>query len=119
MNHKGNDYLEDVEEMKTEKEVKHTSAPWIAGTPLQNHADGAGCWECYVTGIATGSKHICTVEGGHSTETSRLEVKANARLIAASPALLEACEKALKDKDITKSTFYQLQKAIKQAEGAE
>lgn len=63
-------------------ETKYTPGPW--------RAEG---WENLVVNAATGDTIIAMPGGTHGATLG--ELKANARLIAAAPALLEACEAAL------------------------
>lgn len=85
-------------------EAKHTPGPWIVGTetrddeictihgvPRQPSEDGKGQGWVYV--------HYNRVIGGDWHYAGEDEQMANARLIAAAPELLEACEAVLKATD--------------------
>ena len=65
------------------EQAKHTPGPWMC-----EQCDGAPSWE-----VMTDCKHhmhICYCRG----DRKRSEIEANARLIAAAPQLLAACEAA-------------------------
>lgn len=69
--------------MKTEK--KHTPGPWRAG----QYKEGSSAWSI------TASPHrmwVCQINFGYGEPEDSEEVRANAQLIASSPAILEALE---------------------------
>jgi hypothetical protein len=81
---------------------KHTAGKWKQGrSPEQVFAGGSIVADCMWIDRPTN------------------ECKANARLIAAAPELLEACKNAVLvlDEDVTPHTLKQLHDAISKAEG--
>jgi len=82
---------EDMTETKTkDTTTKHTAGPWHYGEAFQILK---GDTPCEFRGIGNGAVHI-----GYASITGAVpdpEAEANARLIAAAPELLEACEAAL------------------------
>ena len=78
---------------------EHTPGPWITGysqvvteyNPTEKRTYGYGC----------GNDFICDLNDGEYHEYVNMEEQAaNARLIAAAPQLLEACEAALNNIDL-------------------
>jgi len=67
-------------------ETKHTPGPWTATPSYIN----LGEWEIYGNEDGDNAQHIGSIEA-EGTE----QAEANARLIAAAPDLLEACESML------------------------
>ena len=95
---------------------EHTKGEWKVG---QMHDDGS----VYVLG-GQSEKYICSVQikqtgGGAIASAMESERLANARLIAAAPALLEACERYVRMQDEINAemgtkptnTMYQMMKA--------
>lgn len=77
--------------------AKHTPAPWIYDET----------WGL----ITHGETQVCALHSG---------IKANARLIAAAPELLEACKTVLKGTEyMTDSDFSLIRSAIAKAEGVQ
>ena len=97
--------------------MKHTPGPWKAD--MHHIGDG---WRVFVQHKAESDQHdaICDLE----TWQKDRETQANARLIAASPALLEACEMALRvllqtgnGEDYVDRTINDLEAALSAAKG--
>lgn len=67
---------------------KHTPGPWNVS---ENQVPGYS----RVVSVVSGDSGVCTIDGGGSLNPSVLaQVRADAALIAAAPALLAACEAA-------------------------
>lgn len=99
-----------------EEQANHTPGEWLVGI---NSNTGTDCLEIYARG---GQMTVCAGLGNGP------EAEANARLIAAAPALLEACQFALKFCEherketggaIAGSNCHTLRRAISQATGKE
>lgn len=82
-----------------EKEVKHTPGPWVVANGHQVWHNGHNTVE---------SPRICTLQnaGEPVAQLGRDEMTANARLIAASPDLLAACEAALALLDVNHAHWH-------------
>ncbi len=77
---------------------KHTPGPWRAGRPdMRTIVDGVPSKWVYGPEREGGNGYIAVASGTASADWD--EVMANARLIAAAPDLLEACEAALANLD--------------------
>ena len=75
--------------------MTHTPGPWY----VEGESDNVGEAEVIVSGIPNGGGRIVawtanSYEADSDNETTTAEDRANARLIAAAPDLLEACEVA-------------------------
>lgn len=79
--------------------TEHTPGPWEVGDTDEGHIIKMGraitSPSHYPVHMAVNYDHGIPPYGGDCTHNQFLEAEANARLIAAAPALLAACEAAL------------------------
>ena len=106
------DMVQYVNNMNT----KHTPAPWDFNTNL---LDSDGFIEVFHDGDVDGTQPIADIHSGESHELgsfnrSKEETEANARLISASPELLEACKMVL-SLSIQSTKMLEVRELIKKA----
>lgn len=70
--------------------TKHTPGPWQISDNVNNHC-GTGCWYQ----ITRGDEYVCEIYAIEEKNPDIEKHEANARLIAAAPDLLAACEALL------------------------
>ena len=100
-------------------EAKHTPGPWKLNTDGDTGMNDSGC-------ILDSVGHVIVTDiyGTYKNGRTTGEAEANARLIAAAPDLLAACEAAKKylEPDLVepgRTVFWRLVAAIKTARGGE
>lgn len=97
--------------------TQHTPGPWkVLNTPTRKET----FWAICTASEAPVQALICLVDGKSKAHQEKPEMaEANARLIAAAPALLEACKAALKCQldGLDENTVDDLEAAIRQVEG--
>ncbi len=113
---------------------EHTPGPWnIHASSIESQPfivtpdDGQAPWVAFQQWVASGNKIVCTTsmqtgKGGWPNVESVEEAKANARLMAAAPELLQALKEIVKNCDdgfavILGSLVEQGRAAIAKAEG--
>lgn len=107
---------------------KHTPGPWQAGRPdMRTIVDGVPSKWIYGPEVEGGDGYLAVASGRASSDWD--EVMANARLIAAAPDLLAACETVLTKLDyivnlwgaegVTRTIQDQLRAAVAKAKGGE
>ena len=107
--------------MTNETPAEYTPGPWRESDEVENHGTH---WEAKIIGGGGGTVARVTSRGVHGPDR-KAEMYANARLIAAAPALLEAAEILLhhhRMADVLRSDtaaprVYALRAAIAQARG--